>query len=82
MNIGVYSLQGVLFEGEVREVTCATQAGTITFLDHHEPLVSVLTEGIMKIVDRDRAAHYIPVRSGFLEIDADNTARLLVEEGE
>jgi F0F1-type ATP synthase epsilon subunit len=80
MKIGVYSLQKVLFEGDAREVTCATQAGTITFLDHHEPLVSVLTEGIMRIVDRDRAEHFLPVKSGFLEIDDNNTARLLVEE--
>ncbi len=82
MKLGVYSLQKVLFEGDAREVTCVTQAGEITFLDHHEPLISILSKGVMKITDKDRKKHFIPVRSGFLEIDSNNTAKLLVEEGE
>ncbi len=80
MKLGVYSLQKVLFEGEARSVTCVTKAGEITFLDHHEPLISILAKGVMKIADKDRREHYIPVRSGFLEIDSNNTAKLLVEE--
>ena len=80
MKLGVYSLRGVLFEGEAREVSCMTLAGEITVLDHHEPLISILAKGVVKVIDADRKEHYIPARSGFLEIDSNNQAKLLIEE--
>lgn len=80
MTIGVYSLQKVLFQGEAREVNLRTKMGEITVLDHHRPLISILERGTMKIIDREENEHYIPVRSGFIEVNADNQAKILVEE--
>jgi F-type H+-transporting ATPase subunit epsilon len=80
MKIGVYSLQKVLFQGEASSVNCNTKAGEITILDHHRPLISILKKGTMKIVDRDEKEHYIPVSSGFLEVQEGNQAKFLVEE--
>lgn len=81
MQLGVYSLDKVLFHGEAAEVNCKTARGEITILDHHAPLISILAKGIMKIVDKDRKAHYIPVSSGFLEVRGGNDVKFLVEEG-
>jgi F0F1-type ATP synthase epsilon subunit len=80
MKLGVYSLQRVLFRGEAREVNCHTKIGQITILDHHEPLISLLEKGVVKIIDENRQAHFIPITSGFLEIRSGNEARFLVEE--
>jgi F-type H+-transporting ATPase subunit epsilon len=80
MQLGVYSLEKVLFNGEAREVNCNTKSGEITILDHHEPLISILDKGVMKIVDENKQEHYIQVQSGFLEVREGNTARFLVEE--
>lgn len=80
MNIGVYSLQKVLFQGEASEVNCRTQGGEITILNHHRPLISILARGTMKIIDNDAKEHYIPVSSGFLEVRSGNEARFLIEE--
>jgi len=80
MQIGVYSLKKVLFRGEAREITCHTKSGEITILDHHEPLISILGKGVMKIVDDAGKEHFVPVQSGFLEVRANNQARFLVEE--
>ena len=80
MTIGVYSLQKVLFHGEASEVNCRTRSGEITILDHHRPLISLLARGTMKIVDENAKEHYIPVSSGFLEVQENNQARFLVEE--
>jgi len=80
MTVGVYSLEKVLFQGEASEVNCRTKMGKITILDHHEPLISILTPGTMKIIDKDKKEYYIPVNSGFLEIRKGNTARILVDE--
>jgi F-type H+-transporting ATPase subunit epsilon len=79
MTIGVYSLQKVLFQGEASSVNCNTKMGEITILNHHEPLISILDKGMMKIVDDGGKEHYIQVNSGFLEVDSRNQAKILVE---
>jgi len=79
MQLGVYSLEKVLFQGEASEVNCNTRMGEITILDGHEPLISVLAEGTMKIVDENRKDHYIRANSGFLEVNAKNQTKILVD---
>ena len=80
MKLGVYSLRKVLFNGDAKSVNCNTRLGEITILDHHEPLISILEKGVIKITDANKEDHYIQTRSGFLEIDANNEAKILIEE--
>ena len=80
MNVGIYSLQGTLFEGAATLINCKTFRGEITILDHHRPLISVLKQGIVKIIDKDKKEHFLPVSSGFLEATAENKVKLIVEE--
>lgn len=80
MQLGVYSLQKVLYQGEASSVNCRTRMGEITILDHHRPLISILASGTVKIIDKEQKEHYIPVSSGFLEVRSGNEARFLVEE--
>jgi len=81
MQLGIYSLEKVLYHGVAREVSCRTRSGEITILDHHEPLITILDKGVMKVVDENEAEYYIPVSSGFLEVNSRNEAKILVEEG-
>jgi F0F1-type ATP synthase epsilon subunit len=80
MQLGVYSLEKVLFHGEAVLVNCMTATGEITILDHHRPLISILKKGVMKIVDKENKEHYVNVASGLLEIRSGNEAKFLVEE--
>ena len=79
MKVGVYSLEKVLFQGDAVSVNCNTKIGEITILENHEPLISVLEKGTMKIIDQENKEWYIPVSSGFLEIK-NNEGKFLVEE--
>lgn len=79
MKLGVYSLQKVLFQGDAKSLNCNTRMGEITVLDHHAPLISILDKGTIKIVDPEGKETYIPVDSGFLEIDSKSHAKVLVE---
>jgi F0F1-type ATP synthase epsilon subunit len=54
--------------------------GEITVLDKHEPLISVLSAGIIKIIDKDKQEQFFPITSGFLEIKPDNEVRVIIEE--
>ncbi len=80
MKLGVYSLKKVLFQGDAKSVNCNTRSGEVTILDNHQPLISILAKGVVKIVDADQKEHYIQTRSGFLEVDANNQTKLLIEE--
>lgn len=80
MKVGVYSLQKVLFQGDAKSVNLNTRAGEITILDHHEPLISILEKGTITILDKDQQEIFIPVASGFLEVDSNSQAKILVEE--
>jgi F-type H+-transporting ATPase subunit epsilon len=80
MKLGVYSLQRVLFQGDAKSVNLNTRSGQVTILDHHEPLISILEKGTITIVGGDQKETYIPVESGFLEVDAHSRTKILVEE--
>ncbi len=79
MKLGVYSLQKVLFQGNATSVNCNTRVGEVTILDNHEALISIVEKGTMKIVDGDQKEWYIPVSSGFLEVNSDSQVKILVE---
>ena len=79
MKLGVYSLRKVLFQGDAKSINCNTRSGEITILENHEPLISILEKGTITIVDMEGQDFYIPVRSGFLEVDSGSQAKILVE---
>jgi len=80
MKLLVYSLEKILYSGNAKSVNCKTRAGEITVLDNHEPLISALSEGVMKIQDQDQKEHFVQVKSGFLEVKYDNEVRCIIEQ--
>ncbi|MEK9166204.1 MAG: hypothetical protein AAB846_00540 [Patescibacteria group bacterium] len=80
MNVGVYSLKNVLFQGEAKSINCKTRAGEITILDNHRPLIGILESGAIKIADEKGEKREIFISSGFLEVRRDNSARCIVDE--
>jgi F-type H+-transporting ATPase subunit epsilon len=79
MKLGVYSLQKVLFEGEATSLHCNTAMGEVTILDHHEPLISIVTNGALRVTDREKKDYYFNVASGFLEVSAGSNVKVMVE---
>ena len=80
MQLGVYSLEKVLYHGEAVSVNCKTTTGEITILDHHRPLISILEKGVMKILDKNQKEHYINVSSGFLNVTGESQVKILINE--
>ena len=80
MKLSIYSLKKVLYAGEAESVNCKISSGEITVLDHHRPLLGILKEGIISIIDTQKKEHYFKAKSGFLEVKETNEARMLVEE--
>ena len=80
MRLSVYSLKKILFDGEAESVNCQTTSGEITILDRHRPLISMLKAGTLIILDKNKKKHFLPVNSGFLEVNAENQVRFIVDE--
>jgi F-type H+-transporting ATPase subunit epsilon len=80
MKLSIFSLKKVLFQGNVESLSCKTVVGEITVLDHHRPLIGVLTEGTMRIKDEKDKERYFPIKNGFLEVRSDNSVRALVSD--
>jgi len=79
MHLAVYSLKKILFQDDALAVNCKAVSGEITILDNHRPLISALVTGTIKIIDKEKKEHYIPISSGFVEINSQNQIRLIVQ---
>ncbi len=80
MKLSVYSLKNILFQGQASLLNCKTVLGEITVLDNHETLITVLSSGVIRIVDNQEKEHFFPVKSGFLEVKPNNEIRCIVEQ--
>lgn len=79
------SLGGLKFDEEVYEVTLPTLDGKIGVLDHHMPLVSVASTGMIavrhKSSDPDDFRDYFAVSGGVIEV-SNNVLTVLVDEAD
>jgi len=79
MKLSVYSLKQILFQGQCKSLNCKTITGEITVLDHHEPLITVLSTGVLKVTDKNFKETFFEIKSGFLEVRPNNEVRCIVE---
>jgi len=79
MKIKVLSLKGTEYEGDIVSFNVKTKSGEITILDHHRPLISILTKGVAKIVTANNEKKDIDINSGFLEVSPSNKLNVLID---
>lgn len=81
LHLRLVSPDRPLFEGEVRQVTLPAADGELTVLPHHEPLVTPIGAGELRVVGEDGAATPWVVSGGVAEVSADGLV-VMVETGE
>jgi len=86
MKLSIYSLKQILFQGDAQLLNCKTVMGEITILDHHETLITVLSAGVVKVIEKNPSTgsesreHLFEISSGFLEVKPNNEVRCIVEQ--
>jgi F0F1-type ATP synthase epsilon subunit len=80
MKLSVYSLKNILFQGDAKSLNVKTVMGEITVLDNHETLITVLSAGVVKIIDEKGMENFFEINSGFLEVKSGNEVRCIVEQ--
>lgn len=68
MKLSIYSLKTILFQGQASLLNCKTTAGEITVLDNHEPLITSLEAGVIRVGNKGAEDKYFEIKSGFLEV--------------
>ena len=67
LTFKIVTPERITYSDDVDRVSVPTEAGEITILPNHSPLVSILTPGELKIKKGDEIVH-ISVSTGFVEI--------------
>ena len=80
MELSIYSLKSVLFQGSASLLNCQTIMGEITVLDNHEALITTLSAGVIRLVDESKKEQFFPIVLGFLEVKPGNEVRCIVEQ--
>lgn len=68
-----------LLTAEVKLLTVQTTSGEITILPGHIPLVTRLTEGLLRFVDAQDREQVVAVFGGFLELSPDGVVSILAD---
>jgi ATP synthase F1 epsilon subunit len=79
MQLRIYSLKGVIFDGQCASLNLKTESGEITILDNHSPLISVLKKGVVSIIKKDGTRQEINIKDGFLDVKPKNRVDLLID---
>jgi len=75
LSLEIVSPQGIIFGGNVDQVTLPTSNGAITVLPHHAALFTKLIEGEIEVVEQGKRTSFV-IAGGFFEIN-NNKASIL-----
>lgn len=78
MNITITAVDKKLFDGSAYSVTVPGSEGELTVLSGHEPFVTTLKEGLVRVrKERDSEQETFPVESGVLEVSKEGAILLI-----
>ena len=76
LNVTVVSPEKTLFAGQVDSVFAPGKKGKFEILQNHAPIVSILTEGIVRCVGSE--TFEIAIKAGFVEV-SNNEVSVCIE---
>ena len=78
MKIEIITPEKSLYDGEATSVTVPSLQGPFTMLEHHAPIVAILEQGKVMIIDNNNEHHEFAIKGGFCE-QHDNLVIICVE---
>ncbi|HEY4488549.1 MAG TPA: F0F1 ATP synthase subunit epsilon [Candidatus Paceibacterota bacterium] len=76
-HLTIASVGETRFEGEATSVTLPGDAGELTILAHHEPIVTTLKRGVVIVRDAGGAVKKFDIEDGVLECSGNRAIVLL-----
>ncbi len=81
LNVAVVSVGQNIWSGEAKSLVAKTTEGEIGILAGHEPVLSLLVDGIVRVEGLAGEKIEVSITGGFLAVD-NNSVRVLAEEAE
>lgn len=81
VTVKIVTLERVIYQNEVDSITLPTQAGVITVLANHEPLIGVIAPGPL-VITHEGTTTAIAVTSGFFEVQSKSQMTILADTAE
>ncbi|MFO8054036.1 MAG: ATP synthase F1 subunit epsilon [Bacteroidales bacterium] len=78
MKIEILTPQQTLFEGEGERIQLPGADGLFEILKNHAPMVYVLKQGKVRIIDRQNQRQYIEIKGGVVDVK-DNVVKVLAD---
>ena len=78
MRFRIHTIEKTVFDGDVSGVTLETEAGEITVLPHHAPLITLVKSGSVSIYRGEEESRVIEISGGFLEVKPENMGATLL----
>lgn len=74
-TLQIVTVGSALFDGEALELHCRGAGGQMTILAHHEPLITKIEKGVVRVITKQKEETF-EIEGGVLEV-ADNKAVML-----
>ena len=68
MTIEIINPDETIFSGEADVVQLPGKDGSFEILNNHAPLISVLKEGKIKVVDKNKNTQFFEIQGGVIEV--------------
>ena len=81
LQVAVVSVGQNIWSGEAKSLIAKTTEGEIGILAGHEPVLSLLVDGIVRVEGTNGEKVQVSITGGFLAVD-NNSVKVLAEEAE
>jgi F-type H+-transporting ATPase subunit epsilon len=81
LNVSVVAVDRKIWVGAAKSIVAKTTEGEIGIMPGHEPMLSLLVDGLVRIEPVDGEKVVVAVHGGFAAMDSDNV-RILAETAE
>ena len=80
MKVNIVAADHPVWNGEAKSVTIPAYEGGMGILPNHEPVLTVIRQGTLTVVEPDGDRHAFEVGDGFISFDS-NKLTVAVERG-
>jgi len=78
LHLEIITPEKVLFSGDIKIIKLPGVLGSFEIMRNHAPLISILTQGRIKVKETNGLLSYFDINSGLVEV-SNNQVKVLVE---
>lgn len=78
MKVDIITPDKTLFSGDLDLIKVPGIDGSFEIMNHHAPIISILTKGQLKLVDYKKQEQFLEINGGVIEVN-NNTVKILAE---